>query len=342
MSINVTVSIVIPVYNSEKFLEKTIKSILCQTYRALEIIFINDGSSDKSLDILQKYSRIDKRVNIISIENSGPATARNIGIDHATGKYICFFDSDDYVEPDTIESLLKVAENKNADLVICGYFLEKVTEDNYKKTKIKVPSNFCFSIENKSELFSQLYKEGMINTLWNKMFKLETIRKNKIKFDIELFYSEDINFVIDFFKYADNITIINKPYYHFIRRKNYQSLSKRYHHQQELIFEKVINNMKQLFNIIGNTEKSQETINSRIAQKAVTCISNLVHPNCPLNFDSKQRRIEKILNDETVKAIKSIKPQNRFQKIVFPILKTRNSLLIYFSFKLLRLIRYYI
>ena len=97
MSINVTVSIVIPVYNSEKFLEKTIKSILCQTYRALEIIFINDGSSDKSLDILQKYSRIDKRVSIISIENSGPATARNIGIDHATGKYICFFDSDDYI-----------------------------------------------------------------------------------------------------------------------------------------------------------------------------------------------------------------------------------------------------
>lgn len=94
----VKVSIIVPVYNSEKFLPQNIDSIIRQTHKSLEIIFINDGSSDKSLDILEEYSKKDNRIKIISIENSGPAKARNIGIDHATGKYICFFDSDDYIE----------------------------------------------------------------------------------------------------------------------------------------------------------------------------------------------------------------------------------------------------
>ena len=150
----VKVSIIVPVYNSEKFLPQNIDSIIRQT--------LNDGSSDKSLDILEEYSKKDNRIKIISIENSSPAKARNIGIDHATVKYICFFDSDDYIEPDMIESLLKVAESKNADLIVCGYFIEKMKNDKLVKTQVKLPSNNCLNTKNKSDLFAQLYKEDLV------------------------------------------------------------------------------------------------------------------------------------------------------------------------------------
>lgn len=166
------------------------------------------------------------------------------------------------------------------------------------------------------------------------MFKLEVIENNNIKKDESLFYSEDFKFVVDCFKYIKSIAVIDKPYYHLVRR-NINSLSKKYHHNQELIFEKIIKNMESLFSKIGCTSNSQEIINRRRAQKAVICIWNLFHSDCPLSIKNKQEKIEKIMDEKTLEAIKAIKPQGRLQRLVFPILKTRNNWFIYVSFKLL-------
>lgn len=121
------VSIIIPVYNNEKYVEKCIRSVMEQTYKNLEIIVINDGSSDKSGEILEQLAEKEERIVLIHQENAGVAVARNRGLDLASGEYLTFIDGDDYVETDYIEKLYLRAEEQQSDMVICG--LKYVTED---------------------------------------------------------------------------------------------------------------------------------------------------------------------------------------------------------------------
>ena len=118
---NPIVSIVIPVYNVENYLIQCLDSVVSQTYEFLEIILVNDGSTDRSGEICNKYAENDKRIKVFHLDNSGSAEARNKGLDIATGKYVMFLDSDDYLEKDGIEKLLVLAETKALDMV-CGRY----------------------------------------------------------------------------------------------------------------------------------------------------------------------------------------------------------------------------
>ena len=122
------ISIVIPVYNVEKYLDECILSVINQTYKNLEILLINDGSSDSSYDICCKYSEQDNRIHVINKENGGLASARNVGIDKATGEYIYFLDSDDYIKETTIEKVVNYMKNNNLDL--CYFSADVIIEDN--------------------------------------------------------------------------------------------------------------------------------------------------------------------------------------------------------------------
>ena len=115
------ISIIIPVYNAEKYISRCLDSVITQDYTNLEIICINDGSKDKSLAILQDYAQKDSRIIVISQSNQGAASARNYGLSVATGKYISFIDADDWVRADYLESLYKLQKSESADMVICEY-----------------------------------------------------------------------------------------------------------------------------------------------------------------------------------------------------------------------------
>ena len=116
---NIKVSVIVPVFNVESYLNESLDSILNQTLKDIEIICINDGSTDNSLDILETYSKKDKRIKIISKENEGQGVARNVGLDNAQGEYISFVDSDDFIKRDMLEKLYNKAENNDLDLVMC-------------------------------------------------------------------------------------------------------------------------------------------------------------------------------------------------------------------------------
>lgn len=117
----IKVSIVVPVYNTAKYLEKCLNSICSQTYHNLEIILIDDGSTDQSLNICNSFAEKDSRIHVVHQENKGLSNARNKGMELATGSYISFFDSDDYVEPNMIETMLKVSLFHNADVCECSF-----------------------------------------------------------------------------------------------------------------------------------------------------------------------------------------------------------------------------
>lgn len=127
------VSIIIPVYNAKKYLANTLDSVIKQTYKNLEIILVNDGSTDNSKDICESYAKIDKRIKVINKENGGVSSARNYGLALAKGEYISFIDSDDFLVTDMIETLVNDIQNTNAEIAVCGYW--HVTEEEYQKIR---------------------------------------------------------------------------------------------------------------------------------------------------------------------------------------------------------------
>ena len=198
------ISVIVPVYNTEKYIKKCIESIINQTYKDIEIIIVNDGSEDSSEKIIESY--IDKNVNIIYLkkENGGLSDARNYGLKRATGDYICFVDSDDYLDNHTIEKLKPYIE-KNIDLI--KFKLQKVNEEGKVLEKIEGP---IFEETTGEEAFNKMYcKDILIDSPCVYLIKKELLTKNNLKF--QGIYHEDfglIPFVILSAKSA-----VSTPYY---------------------------------------------------------------------------------------------------------------------------------
>lgn len=205
------VSIIIPVYNSEKYLEKCIDSILNQDYKNIELIIINDGSTDSSKEIIENYQKkYNDTIIYIEQKNLGPAVARNNGIKNATGKYIFFIDNDDYIDKNYIATFVKEAESNNYDIIIGGYrrtnekgkILEEVKYNNTKWCKYK-------SI-----------------TPWARIYNREYVVKNKFEF-LKCNIGEDIYFNIQAVSISDNVKIIDYIGYNWFL--NSQSISNTVH-----------------------------------------------------------------------------------------------------------------
>ena len=179
------ISIVIPVYNLEKYIKKCLNSVLMQTFDNFEIICVNDGSTDSSLDILKEYATADKRIKIINQTNSGAGTARNNGLKHSAGKYVQFLDGDDYFEPQMLEKLYNLAEKHQSDITVCS---SRKVDDEGNITETKNPNsplNLAKLIFDKPFNYMD-YKEDiftLIGTIpWNKLYLREMLIKNDLKF----------------------------------------------------------------------------------------------------------------------------------------------------------------
>ena len=208
------ISIVVPVYNGEKYISKCLDSLINQSYKNIEIIIINDGSNDNTEKICNKYKEIDSRIKVISIENGGVSKARNIGIENATGQFLMFCDSDDYVAKDWCKLLLENYKENN--LILCDYYNvidNEVKEFDYERPKVD-------SVISKANFFKlKLYG---INVPWNKIYSLEIIKNNNIRFDESISLGEDLRFNI---KYLDAISgninfIKERLYFYTLSREN--------------------------------------------------------------------------------------------------------------------------
>lgn len=205
------VSIIVPVYNVEKYIEKCVNSICQQDYENLQVILIDDGSKDNSGRICDKFSEIDSRIVVLHQNNSGVSVARNNGLDVAEGKYIGFVDSDDYLEKDYISTL--VQEMEKYDLSICGFY-----EDIDDNIIIRTSGNKRQL--GQREAMTVLFKEnGYRGYLWNKLFVRDIIEQDKLRFDIEISVWEDVLFVFEYLCKCKNVYYNPFPKYHYVYRE---------------------------------------------------------------------------------------------------------------------------
>jgi len=205
-------SVIIPVYNVEPYLEQCLDSVVNQTYKNLEIICINDGSTDNSLKILEKYQKKDSRIKLINQKNQGAAVARNAGLDSATGGYITFVDSDDYLELNAYEEAMKAMlnDNKNLDLL-------EFRERAFYLESNEVNKNRSLCITNWFEREFQNKRHNVV--IWNKIFKLELIRKFQIRF-IEGAIHDDNFFSAAYEVCTENCSFLNLRLYNYRIRSN--------------------------------------------------------------------------------------------------------------------------
>lgn len=205
------VSVIIPAYNCEKYISKCIESIINQTYQNIEILIINDGSKDKTKDVINSFVNKDKRIAYIEQENSGPSVARNNGIDKAKGDYLIFIDSDDTVSENYVENLLNNILIKKSDIVCCGYIDISI----YGEFKY---SDFIDDTNNiKKEDFLYKVCQGTGGVLWSKIFKKEIIDKYNIRMKKDIYMCEDLIFVLQYGSYCKSFTYLDEYLYYYNR-----------------------------------------------------------------------------------------------------------------------------
>ena len=208
------VSVIIPIYNSEKLREKCIQSIVEQTYKNLEIICINDGSTDNSENIIKKYMSNDKRIQLINQKNFGVSHSRNVGINLANGQYIMFVDSDDYIEKDYIEIMITSLLKSNSQIIISGN--TKVTNNLKIKQSIYNKSlNTVFDITYPKEL-DNMFKTYEFNSACMQLISTEIIKNNNIKFEKNIKYGEDMLFAFICYTYSKRTSYIMNYGYNYI------------------------------------------------------------------------------------------------------------------------------
>lgn len=211
------VSIIVPVYNVENYLNKCLTSLIEQSFENFEVILINDGSTDNGGKICDAFVERDKRFHVLHTENNGVSHARNLGIDLSKGKYIVFVDSDDWAEPSFLNDFIKKIPTDNDDFLILQNAIDSfenndVNKFNFRNQKYRLDKDF-FTLFHNEQDFEYGYP-------WNKFFVRDIIISNNLKFDIDKQLFEDEEFYYNYLKYINNVVTVDTNNYHYVSRPN--------------------------------------------------------------------------------------------------------------------------
>lgn len=212
------VSVIVPVYKAEKYLNRCVDSLLAQTFKDFEVLLIDDGSPDKSGEMCDEYARKDSRVRVFHKENGGVSSARQMGIDNARGEYTIHADPDDWVEPDMLEELYKKAKETGADMVICDYYVNIGNKQKYIKQQ---PSSLLHE-DVLCQLFQQLH-----GSCCNKLVRLDCCRKYDVKFPLSLSKFEDLYVNASLLKNPMKVEYLGEAFYHYDQTANVSSLTRK-------------------------------------------------------------------------------------------------------------------
>ena len=211
---NPQISVIIPVYNVDRFLRRCLNTLVHQTYRDFEIIAVNDGSPDHCPEILHEFEQQYDFITVIDQENQGMSKARNAGMKIARGEYLCFVDSDDYVSPRYLEELHWAITSNKADIACCYYYYHFVESDLLYKYPFR-----CEGVFSKGEAMKKLLRDTQIQSLvWNKIYKRSIFTENNITFPTMAF--EDMAVANKIFAHADKVVVINKALYYYSQQGN--------------------------------------------------------------------------------------------------------------------------
>lgn len=315
------VSIIVPIYNVESYIGKCLLSIINQDYKNLEIICINDGSTDNSEDVVLKYQKKDKRLIYIKKENGGLSSARNKGIEIATGEFICFIDSDDWIELNFVSKMVANLKKNDADITVCNIKFVYSNGDE-KNTPFKIKNNMEL---NTKEALIELFKGNMLqNHAVNKLYKLSLFKENKISFPNGKIY-EDVFTTYKLFAASKKIYVFNDYLYYYLQQREGSILTNKF-------TEKKLDLLDGIIEICKDESLNKYNLKNYIQVFYIKQLIGFFYHIFPLyNKESKKyfkKIFTKIKNHDSFKCSKKFLLNNELKtidKIKFLILKTNTS-----------------
>lgn len=341
MSSEVLLSVIVPVYNGEAYIDRAMEGILSQTLQALEVVAVNDGSKDGSLEKLREWEKKDSRVRVIDQENKGVSTARNVAMDAAIGTYITFLDIDDYLETDAYEKLIAQLEEKQAQAALCSFFSESETE----KEEVLLPWK-TGTVLGKTEIWDQLipwmikvYPEDGIGcniygAVWRLCVKRQAWQESGATFDKTLAIAEDFDFCIRLYNKLDCIVIVTDPLYHYIRWDNTTLSVYRKNQFQEGIANQL--RLKAFLEQVGKYEQLKRRFVGSYVDVCIGSLVNFVRPGAPPKrqvLKELREVIDKIAEDGIYEELELV-PLTKNQKLVLKLIKWKQVRLILLFTKL--------
>lgn len=332
------VSVILPIYNVEKYLERCISTIINQTYRNLEIILIDDGSTDLSADICDKWAAKDKRIKVVHKKNAGLGMARNTGIDNVSGKYVFFVDSDDYVSPDMVEKVVGLAEKTEADVVCYGSCAVnahgKIRSISVPRTKKEIYNGDEIREDFLADLIAPDPVSGettnLIMSAWATMVSRQLIEETGWRFVSEREYiSEDVYSLLTLYKYARRTAILPEALYFYC--ENSGSLTQTFNTERYGRIIRFFYDALSLCESLGYSEKVKKRLDHTLISNTIGTLKILCRSD--LKPSDKRKEFRRIAGDPDLQNVLS---RNRYfnadstaRRILIRLLKTKAFALCY-------------
>ena len=309
-------SVVLPIYNVEKYLSRCIDSLIRQSYSNIEILLVDDGSKDESLSICKEYEAKDSRIHVFHKENEGLGLTRNYGVEQATGEYITFVDSDDYLTLDAIDSMVKKAVETDADVVIASHYYKN------KKQEIELSERLYCGTEIKEILMVHMMGnngnqlDALSYTAWGKLYKKEIFTKNRLLFPSERkLIWEDLAFSVEAYPLCEKVYILHKPVYYYCFNEG--SLTHTYKPNKINLVMILYRYMKKRIQELNLSADAKFRLDTNFIGHIRTCIKLEVFYVKQNGFKKTIQNIRKICSRKDVQTLIKSYPKTSFNRMQF-------------------------
>jgi len=293
---NALISIVMPVYNVEAYIKRSIESVLGQSYENFELIIVDDGSIDGSIDIAEKYQENDSRIKIVRKTNGGLSDARNHGIACVNGDYLIFIDSDDYWDKNLLSSTLSFSEQKDLDLVIFGYHADLYDSNDKLIRRIDTVEQTGVINRLKPDSVVSIKNVPLLGYAWNKLYRTSLILDNKVIFQKGTSYIEDILFNVRVFEFAKKVGFYNKALYHYSQYDR-ETLGVKYYKDMALLDKTANKAFSDALTLIGVDESAVSTFATRNIYEKARWSTSIVAKSSKINRATKLSEISEVANN---------------------------------------------
>lgn len=331
------ISIIVPVYNSARYLPQCIESILNQTCPDFELLLIDDGSRDSSGEICESYAERDTRVRVIHQENAGVSAARNRGLDEAGGEYVMFVDSDDYIDPAFLERARREIQASDAEIYICGVVVEAFQNgESRSRTVYAAKGKKKYNAKELLEEMGAFYPATYIYSPCHKLYRRKVIEDGGIRFDTHISFWEDFLFNQECLAGVNAVQVSDETYYHY-RKENANSLSQRRSPEQYDMTEYVFDRMRSLLETLHCSEERRRRFEYEYANMLLSVVLGCYARQYE-NVDARERRrmLVKLSHNDYVRRVPPGKGESPTYKVMLLFLRLRMPRLL----DLLLLIRY--
>lgn len=328
MSNEIKVSVIMPVYNVEKYVGKAIESILNQTLSEFEFLIVDDGTPDHSGEICDSYAEKDERIQVIHKENGGAPSARNAAIELAKGQYMYFMDSDDWAEPTMLEDMYRLAEQHKAQLVVAGFFIDTYYSDTEYRTDNFLTMDAVYSTAGEFRANAyKLFDKNLLYTPWNKLYSSEYIMEHNLRFP-KTFW-DDFPFNLSVVENLERVVVTSAQYYHFMRARA-ESETAAYRPEMYQKREEEHGWLIALYKKWGvMNPQTKEMLARRYIERFIGCVENLTNPKCDLTYKGKRKEVKKMLSKKRVSRMAALaRPKSLYMKIMLIPVKLKNVTLI--------------